>query len=108
VKPTLRHVTPAAVFVPTHGGTTARIISSFHLPEWIVAVSSQEATCQHLQFSSGVYPLHEPEHPENWKDFMKRWLVELGLAGNFVVISEGPSTKNPEVNNRMEIIDIGH
>jgi pyruvate kinase len=107
VKSTLRYITPAAVFVPTHGGTTARMISSFHLPEWIVAVSSQKTTCQHLQFSSGVVPLHEPQHPENWKDFVKRWLGELGLAGNIVVLTEGPSTKNPEVNNRMEIIDLG-
>jgi pyruvate kinase len=108
VKSTLRYITPAAVFVPTHGGTTARMISSFHLPEWIVAVSSLVATCQHLQFSSGVYPLHEPQHPENWKEFVKQWLAELGLAGNIVVLTEGPSTKNPGTNNRMEIIDIGH
>jgi pyruvate kinase len=108
VKSTLRYVTPAAVFVPTHSGTTARMISSFHLSEWTVAVSSQEATCQHLQFSSGVYPLHEPEHPENWKDFAKRWLGKLGLAGNIVILTEGPSMKNPETNNRMEIIDLGH
>jgi pyruvate kinase len=104
VKSTLRYVTPAAVFVPTHSGTTARMI--FHLPEWTVAVSSQESTCQHLQFSSGVYPLHVPQHPENWKDFVKRWLGELGLAGNIVVLTEGPSTNNPETNHRMEIIDL--
>jgi len=82
------------------------MISSFHLPEWTIAVSSQESTCQHLQFSSGVYPLHEPQHPENWKDFVKWWLGELGLAGNIVVLTEGPSTKHPETNNRMEIIDL--
>jgi pyruvate kinase len=108
VKSTLRYITPAAVFVPTHSGTTARMISSFHLPEWTVAVSSQESTCQHLQFSSGVYPLHVQQHPENWKDFVKRWLGELGLAGNIVVLTEGPSTNNPETNHRMEIIDLGH
>jgi pyruvate kinase len=108
VKSTLRYVKPAAVFVPTHSGTTARMISSFHLPEWTVAVSSQESTCQNLQFSSGVYPLYEPQHPENWKDFVKRWLGELGLAGDIVVLTEGPSTKNPGTNNRMEIIDLAH
>jgi pyruvate kinase len=106
VKSTLRYVTPAAVFVPTHGGKIARMISSFHLPEWTIAVSSQESTCQHLQFSSGVYPLHEPQHPENWEEFVKRWLDELGLAGNIVVLTEGPSTKHPERNHRMEIIDL--
>ena len=42
VETSLDYVTPAAVFVPTHSGTTARRITSFRLPVWIVAVSSQE------------------------------------------------------------------
>jgi len=108
VEATMRYVTPAAVFAPTRTGTTARRISSFHQPAWIVAVSSQEATCQQLQFSSGVYPLHEPAHPENWTDFVKRWLGELGLTGNIAILTEGPSSQNPETNNRMEIIDLSH
>jgi pyruvate kinase len=107
VKSTLKYVKPAAVFVPTHSGNTARMISSFHLHEWIVAVSSQDSTCQHLQFSSGVHPLHEPQHPENWKEFVKRRLGELGLTGNIVFLTEGPSSKHPETNNRMEIIELG-
>ena len=108
VEATMRYVTPAAVFAPTRTGTTARRISSFHLPAWIIAISSRETTCQQLQFSSGVYPLHEPAHPENWKNFVKRWLDELGLAGNSVILTEGPSGQNPETNNRMEIIDLSH
>ncbi|NVN92551.1 MAG: pyruvate kinase [Desulfuromonadales bacterium] len=108
VEATLKYVSPAAVFTPTRTGTTARRISSFHQPAWIVAVSSLEATCQQLQFSSGVYPLHEPAHPENWKNFVKQWLGELGIAENTVVLTEGPSSQNPETNNRMEIIDLSH
>jgi pyruvate kinase len=64
------------------------------------------ATCQQLQFSSGVYPILEPEHPEQWKTYVRRWVTELGIGGELVVLTEGPSTKHPETNHRMEIIDL--
>ena len=46
VEACLEYVSPAAVFVPTTSGDTARSIARFRLPVWTVAVSSQEATCQ--------------------------------------------------------------
>jgi pyruvate kinase len=94
------------VFVPTHGGATARSIARFRFPVWTVAISSQEWACQQLQFSSGVYPMHEPEHPEDWKGYVKRWLSEHGIAEKLAILTEGPSTKHPEMNHRMEIIDL--
>jgi pyruvate kinase len=95
---------PAAVFVPTHSGYTARRIARFRLPAWIVAVSSQESTCQNLQFSYGVFAVHEPDHPDEWKSYTQRWLRENNIQGNLVILTEGPSSKHPEANNRMEII----
>jgi pyruvate kinase len=106
VEASLEHVSPAAVFVPTRSGATARKIAGFHLPVWIVGVSSQEATCQQLQFSSGVYPVHEPDHPAQWNTYVKKWIGDHGLEGNLVVLTEGPSSKEPEGNYRMEIIDL--
>ena len=106
VETSLDYVTPAAVFVPTHSGTTARRITSFRLPVWIVAVSSQEMTCQRLQFSSGVQPVHEPDHPEDWNAYAGKWVSGHGLAGDLVILTEGPSTKHPEANYRMEVIDL--
>ena len=106
VEASLEHVSPAAVFVPTRSGATARKIAGLHLPVWIVGVSSQEATCQQLQFSSGVYPVHEPEHPAQWNTYVKKWIGDHGLEGNLVVLTEGPSSKEPEGNHRMEIIDL--
>jgi pyruvate kinase len=103
---TLERVSPAVVFVPTRSGYTARSIARFRLPVWVAAVSSQEATCQRLQFSYGVYPVHEPNHPEDWKSFVGKWLLDHGVTGDLVVLTEGPSTKHPEMNNRMEIIDL--
>jgi pyruvate kinase len=106
VEACLECVSPAAVFVPTHGGATARSIARFRFPIWTIAVSSQTATCQTLQFSSGVYSVHEPEHPEDWKAYIKEWLQSHGMDGDLAVLTEGPSTKRPETSNRIEIIDL--
>jgi len=99
-------VTPAAVFVPTRSGATARIIARYRLPVWIVAVSAVEATCQRLQFTWGVHAVFEPEHPEDWKGYIGRWLAGNGVAGDLAVLTEGPSSKHPEANHRMEIVDL--
>jgi pyruvate kinase len=106
VRTTVDRVTPAAVFVPTRSGATARSITRFRLPVWIVAVSSQAATCQRLLFSWGVYPVCEEDHPENWRGYIGRWLNGHGMSGELAVLTEGPSAKNPEANHRMEIVDL--
>jgi pyruvate kinase len=106
VQTTLERITPPTVIVPTRSGATARSISRFRLPVWITAVSSQQKTCQDLAFSYGVCPVCEPEHPENWRKWAKDWLKSLSIEGNLVVLTEGPSKKRPDRNNRMEIIDL--
>ena len=103
---TSQRITPAAVIVPTHSGTTARRITRFRLPVWITAVSSYEKTCQDLLFSYGVFPVCEPEHPTDWRSWIRNWLKVQGLSGELVVMTEGPSRKHPERNNRMEIVDL--
>ncbi len=106
VEECLARVTPAAIFVPTRSGTTARSVTRFRLPVWAVAVSSREATCRQLQFSSGVYPVHEPQLPGSWNEYVRRWVTDLGLEGKFVFVTEGPSSRHPEANHRMEIIEL--
>jgi pyruvate kinase len=106
VETTLERISPAALFVPTRSGYTARSIARFRLPVWIAGVSSLESTCQKLQFSYGVYPVHESDHPENWKSYAKKWLGDHEVKGDLVVVTEGPSFKHPEVHNRMEIIEL--
>jgi pyruvate kinase len=106
VETVLDYADPAAVFVPTHGGDTARSIARFRLPIWIIAISSQEATCQHLQFSSGVYPVCEAEHPEKWTVYVRDWLKTHGMEGRLAVVTEGPSRTHPDANNRLEIVDV--
>jgi len=51
--------------------------------------------------------LHEPDHPEVWKSYAHRWLRDNGVDGQLVILTEGPSSKHPETNNRMEIISFG-
>ena len=103
---TSQRITPAAVIVPTHSGATARRITRFRLPVWITAVSSYEKTCQDLLFSYGVFPVCEPEHPTDWRSWIRNWLKVQELSGQLVVMTEGPSRKHPERNNRMEIVNL--
>jgi pyruvate kinase len=106
VETAVETVSPAAVIVPSLTGTSARSITRFRLPIWIAAVSPDEGTCQTLQFSYGVYPLHVPETVENWNLFAKDWVQSHGLEGDLVILSAGPSPEHPQANNRMEIIDL--
>lgn len=106
VEAVLQRTTPAAVFVPTRTGATARSISRFRLPVWVIGVSPQEKTCQELQFSYGVFPVQEVDYPENWRHYVQRWLHDHGLEGTRVIMTEGPSPKHPDTNDRMEIIDL--
>ncbi len=106
VETVLQYADPAAVFVPTRGGDTARSIARFRLPIWIVAVSSQEVTCQRLQFTSGVLPVCEGDHPEDWNTYVADFLREHGIEGTLAVVTEGPSRSHPNTNNRFEIVDI--
>ena len=100
-------ISPAAVFVPTRSGATARAIARFKLPVWIVGVSSREATCQALLFSRGVYPMVEPDHPTDWNVYVRGWLRSHEMAGNLAILIEGPSAMHPQGNHRMEIIELG-
>jgi pyruvate kinase len=106
VETTLNRITPATVIVPTHSGATARSITRFKPPVWITAVSSQKKTIQDLMFSYGVWPVHEPDHPDDWRSWTKSWLRSHGIKEDLVVLTEGPSGKHPKRNNRMEIIDL--
>lgn len=103
---TLERSSPAAVFVPTMSGATARNIARFRMPTWITAVSPNDKTCQKLQFSYGIYPLHEPEYPGDWNAYAREWVKAHHLKGSIVLLTEGPSSRNPDANNRMEIIDL--
>ena len=97
---------PAAVFVPTIGGTTARRIARFRPRPWIVAVSPSESACQRLLFTWGVLPVRVAERPDDWRSFARDWLREHGVEGSRVLVTEGPSPRHPDANDRIEILDL--
>ncbi len=97
----------AAVFVPTHTGTTARMISRFNPAVWLVALSGDPAVCQGLAFSYGVHAVHLTESPESWREFARNWLREHQVPGRVALLVAGPSTRNPDANHRLEFLRIG-
>lgn len=101
---TLMRSSTAAIFVPTVSGATARNIARYRMPTWITAVSPHESTCQKLQFSYGVYPVWEPEYPEDWNAYAEEWVKAHRLQGTIALLTEGPSERNPDANHRMELI----
>jgi pyruvate kinase len=106
VEASLEYASPAAIFAPTQSGTTARGLAVFRPSVWIVAVSTEERTCQQLAFSYGVLPVRETDYPDDWKSYAKEWVAANGVEGDIAVLVEGPSAKHPEANHRMEIIEL--
>lgn len=106
VEAAMASVTPAVVMVPTRSGATARSVARYRVPVWIAGVSSQDATCQNLQFTYGVFPVCEPDHPDDWRAYARKWLKDHGVQGDLVILTEGPSSKHPDANNRMELMEL--
>jgi pyruvate kinase len=106
VESVLKRHSLAVVMVPTYSGSTARGVTRSRLPVWIVAISPQERTCQQLQFSYGVYPVHKPDYPKNWKTYAQDWVRSHGVAGDMVFLTERSSIRNPDVNARIELLDL--
>ncbi len=96
----------AAVLTPTASGYSARSLTRFRLPVWIIAVSPGDKTCQELQFSYGVFPLLERDHPGDWTGHARGYAAALGLEGSCIIQTEGPSPDHPSANYRMEIIKL--
>lgn len=106
VETAIHRITPAVVVVPTRSGTTARNIARYRLPVWILAVSSQKKTCMDLIFSYGTLPINEPDHPAHWRQWIRKTLEKFNIKGDRAILTEGPSSKYPDRNDRMEIIDL--
>ena len=56
--------------------------------------------------AAGVFPVHETDFPERWNGYARRLVGDLELAGDLVILTEGPSPEHPAANHRMEIIDL--
>jgi len=107
VEHALDTVSCAAVFVPTRGGSTARMIARFKPSVWIAAPCADPVVCQGLVFSYGVHPIHTTDEPNDWRDFAGRWLHEQQQPGHIAMLVAGPSPRNPTANHRVEFLLVG-
>ncbi len=102
----LRGISAVGVLVPTNSGNTVRNVARFRLPVWINAFSEHESTCQRLMFSYGVWPEHVEEELRDWSQFAIDWLHKQGLTEGLAILTQGPSSRHPDVDHRMDILDL--
>jgi pyruvate kinase len=69
-------------------------------------VSPTESTCQHLQFSYGVYPVREAERPKNWEQYAWDWLRRHNVTGDLALLTQGSVTFHAGGTNDIKIIDL--
>jgi pyruvate kinase len=97
----------AAIFVPTRSGGTARMISRFKPPAWIVAVAGERNVAQGLLFSYGVEPIHATADLKNWREFACKWLREHQVNGSIALLVAAASSSEPDANHRIEFMRVG-
>jgi pyruvate kinase len=106
VESSLEFLRPAAVFVQSVTGGTARRLAALHLPVPVIAVSRNKKTCKDLLFSYGVIPVYEPSEPPSWIEYAKMWLRRNALPGEFAILTQRFPAEDPRGNHRMEIINL--
>jgi pyruvate kinase len=106
VQQAVAKLNPVAVLVPTRSGASARNITRYRLPVWISAFSTDEATCQALQFSYGVQPIKVEADLQDWGPFACCWLHQQGFEGGLAILTQGPSPENPGASYNLQIVDL--
>jgi pyruvate kinase len=110
---TAEMLNPIVVFSPAKSGSTARRLTRFRLPQWLVAPSQLERTCQELQFSYGIFPVYVADpgilaEPYLRRQYAGQWLrghTDDGEAGS-VLLVEGAGTLRAEDTKRIDIITL--
>jgi pyruvate kinase len=59
---------------------------------------------QGLAFSSGVHPVDLEEDPEDWTPYTREMVKILGIPCERILLITGPSVRNPNANQRLELI----
>jgi pyruvate kinase len=106
VEAVLDSTSAAAVVAPSRTGLTARRIARYRLPVWVASPSPAESTRRQLLFSYGVHPIAVHDEDLDWSTFGRTWIKKEGLTGRVLVIVQGPSRGNPNINHRMELIEL--
>jgi pyruvate kinase len=106
VESSLEFLQPAAVFVQSVTGGTARRLAALHIPVSVIAVSRNKKVCQDLLFSYSVIPVYEPVAPASWTEYVKIWLRGHDMPGQFAIATQRFPSDDPGGNHRMEIINL--
>jgi len=99
----VKNLNPKFVITPTSSGATARRMSRLKLLVWIIAVCFNKNAEKSLEFSYGVYPVYEEQMSKNWKEYIKNI---TSLKNDYFVLIKGPSEKNPDESNTLEVIRV--
>jgi len=59
---------------------------------------------QGLAFFYGVHAADLGDDPHDWRGYARQLLPELGLPCRHVLLVAGPSPRNPEANQRLELM----
>jgi hypothetical protein len=51
-------------------------------------------------------PVHEPAAPSSWTDYVKGWVRQQELPGEFAILTQRSSAEGTVGNHRMEIINL--
>jgi pyruvate kinase len=94
------------VFVPTHTGATARMLSRFKPAVWAVAASGDIAVRQGLAFSYGVWAAEVEAEPAAWWEFARDWMRAYDVAGGRAMLVAGPSRAHPDATHRIEFMHL--
>ncbi len=102
----VKSIEPQAVIIPTRSGAMARNVARYRLSVWITALSTEERTCQSLQFSYGVYPVKVEQDLPEWSPFLRDWFKTNHINEGVAVLAQGPSKENPCGNHRIEFMNL--
>jgi len=110
-----KHINASLVIVPTTSGTTARRMSKFKLPVWVLGITRDERVKKHLRFSYGVFGFYDQNPPTDkynvkaWKEYIKNIVGDnlyKSLQNTYAVLLRGHSKRNKDVGNSLEIIKL--
>jgi pyruvate kinase len=51
-----------------------------------------------------VYSIDLAEEPDDWREWIARWVRENGITAERVMLVAGPSPRNPRANYRIELM----